>query len=124
MKPDRKKIHQKFNGHCAYCGKEITIKEMQVDHIKPKSMRVENMVLFEGVMIDETDLISNLYPSCRRCNHYKRALTVDGKYGFRYLIETLHERVESDYITKVAIDFRIVEIKEWDGLFYFEKIKQ
>jgi 5-methylcytosine-specific restriction endonuclease McrA len=33
---NRQQIHQKYNGHCAYCGCEITPKEMQVDHIVSK----------------------------------------------------------------------------------------
>ena len=29
----RMKVWQKYNGHCAYCGCEIMLEEMQVDHI-------------------------------------------------------------------------------------------
>ena len=36
MKIDRQKVYDKYNGHCAYCGKPITIKDNQVDHILPK----------------------------------------------------------------------------------------
>jgi predicted restriction endonuclease len=32
-KETRKFIHEKYNGHCAYCGIKMTIKEMQVDHL-------------------------------------------------------------------------------------------
>jgi 5-methylcytosine-specific restriction endonuclease McrA len=35
MKINREEVYNKCSGHCAYCGKEITIKQMQVDHIKP-----------------------------------------------------------------------------------------
>ncbi len=31
MKIDRKSVYEKFDGRCAYCGREITIKQMQVD---------------------------------------------------------------------------------------------
>ena len=31
----RQKIYDKYNGHCAYCGKELTFEQMQVDHIEP-----------------------------------------------------------------------------------------
>ena len=30
MKIDRQKVYDKYNGHCAYCGKAITIKDMTV----------------------------------------------------------------------------------------------
>ena len=31
----RLKVYDKYRGHCAYCGKEIVMKDMQVDHIIP-----------------------------------------------------------------------------------------
>lgn len=34
-KQERMEIYNKYGGHCAYCGKEIEYKDMQVDHIKP-----------------------------------------------------------------------------------------
>ena len=36
QKIDRAKVHQKYKGYCGYCGKVITLKEMQVDHMKPR----------------------------------------------------------------------------------------
>ena len=36
-KHDRIKIHAKHRGRCAYCGAEIALKDMQVDHIVPKA---------------------------------------------------------------------------------------
>ena len=53
-------VYNKYNGRCAYCGHEITIKEMQVDHIIPKRL-------------GGADALGNYNPSCRICNHYKRA---------------------------------------------------
>lgn len=35
-KEDRLKIYRKYDGHCAYCGKSIEYKDMQVDHLVPK----------------------------------------------------------------------------------------
>lgn len=32
-KKTRKLVFNKYNGHCAYCGCELTMKTMQVDHI-------------------------------------------------------------------------------------------
>ncbi len=107
MKIDRAKIHAKYNGCCAYCGKGITIKEMQVDHIKPK---------WDG----GTDAEDNLNPSCRRCNHYKREKNLE---QFRLAMKTLHERVSAIYISKVAIDYGIITVQPFDGLFHFEKLE-
>ncbi len=102
--PIRQAVYAKCDGRCGYCGKHITYKQMQVDHIHPKSR-------------NGTNHIDNLMPSCRRCNHYKRSLTVE---DFRERITTLHERLNS-YIIEVAKDYGIVEIKPHEGIFYYEK---
>lgn len=109
-KIDRGKIYEKYGGHCGYCGKLITLKEMQVDHIEPKcnGFRDYNKVYNEG----------NLMPTCRRCNHYKRG---DNLEQFRFKMKSLHERVVSHYIGKVALDYDIVTLSPFDGIFYFEK---
>jgi len=94
----------KFNKHCAYCGKELEYKDMQIDHMYPKTYGGNNELI-------------NLMPSCRRCNHYKRDMTLK---EFRHLIKTLHERIQAQYISKVAIDYGIVTIRPFSGMFYFE----
>ena len=104
-KERREKVWLKFNKHCAYCGKEIEYKDMQIDHMIPKAFNGNND--FE-----------NLMPSCRRCNHYKREENLE---GFRRLMKTLHERIQNQYTAKVAIDYGIIKIKPFNGTFYFEK---
>lgn len=105
----RYRIWLKYNQHCAYCGREIEYKDMQVDHFIAK--RYSN----------NDNSFTNLMPSCRRCNHYKRVKDVE---QFRLLMKTLHERISSQYISKVAIDYGIIKIKPFDGKFYFEKFKE
>jgi CRISPR/Cas system Type II protein with McrA/HNH and RuvC-like nuclease domain len=117
VKEERIIVYKKYNCRCAYCGKEITFKQMQVDHMSPKHLSWMNKVLFEGVVIDKTNDIENLMPSCRRCNHYKRGDTVE---SFRKSMLTLHERIAAHYINKVAIDFGMMIIKPFSGKFYFE----
>lgn len=113
MKIDRQKVYQKCTGHCGYCGKAINFKDMQVDHIIP----------LWYISLDKTNNHlnneDNLMPSCRSCNHYKRG---DNLEQFRTKMTTLHDRVCSHYIGKVALDYNIVYIKPFDGVFYFEKI--
>lgn len=104
-KSDRIAVHKKYGGRCAYCGKLIDIKDMQVDHIKP-------------VRLGGKDEMDNYNPSCRRCNHYKRAHNLE---FFRGMLKTIHRRLEDIYIVKVAIDYGIITIKDFDGKFYFEK---
>lgn len=104
-KKDREIAYNKYNGHCAYCGKEIEIKGMQIDHIIP-------------VRKGGKDILANFNPACCRCNHYKRTYDIE---QFRELIKTIHERIEKLYIVKVAIDFGIITIKQFDGKFHYEK---
>ena len=113
----REKIHNKFDGHCAYCGREISFTEMQVDHYYPQCKAKFYLRRFKIDVHAET----NLMPTCRRCNHYKRARTPN---QFRELMITLHERLEGIYILKVAVDFGMANIKPFDGLFHFEKLRQ
>jgi len=115
----RRKVWRKYNKHCAYCGKLIEYKDMQVDHMYPKHLiawlpddRARKVHGFA------TNDMVNLMPSCRRCNHYKRQQTLE---GFRRTMMTLHERIQGLYIGKVAIDYGIVTIKSFNGKFYFEK---
>lgn len=120
-KQQRLDIWLKYDGHCAYCGKVIEYKAMQVDHIFPNHMnhylKSTTMKRLAGVDIDSIDHFDNINPSCRQCNHYKRALTLE---EFRTRIKTLHERIIKQYICKVAVDFGIIQIQEWDGKFYYE----
>lgn len=103
-------VHQKYDGHCAYCGKKISLSEMQVDHFKP--LRAWN----------EEDCgsndLPNLMPSCRRCNHYKRAHTLD---VFRQYIEEIPTKLKQDYIYKVALDYGLIEEHPRKIKFYFER---
>lgn len=112
MKINRQEVLEKYGNKCGYCGKELNLKTMQVDHIEPKW----NVNQSNFKTINEID---NLMPTCRRCNHYKRG---DNLKQFRNKMQTLHERVCSHYIGKVALDYGIVEIQPFDGKFFFERI--
>lgn len=83
----REEVHKKFEGCCAYCGKEIEYKAMQVDHIIPQDnyrlmngetleRRKEAIIQRHGYFI-EMNSIDNLNPACRRCNKWKHSMTVE-----------------------------------------------
>lgn len=115
MTIDRQKVWQKYSGHCAYCGCEITIKQMQVDHIRPK------LWFYKGVRSEipeyhHDDLI-NLNPSCRQCNFYKSTFTID---EFRKQLLSLHIRIQNPFINRLGEKYGIVSIKPFEGKFYFE----
>jgi hypothetical protein len=116
-KEQRIKVYNKYSGHCAYCGKEISLKDMQVDHIVPK--RAHPLYLID--LPNGVDGADNLNPSCRRCNHYKRAENLE---TFRKMLKTLHERTQIIYINKVAEDYGIIKVNPWDGKFYFERVEE
>ena len=121
-KETRQKVYEKYHGHCAYCGKEITIGEMQVDHAIPFAGEIYGRDR-EKVrqMIDDNSIndFSNLMPACRACNFYKGIGDIE---GFRNRIKNkLDHTCRCTFQARLAIQFGIIEYKHWDGKFYFEK---
>lgn len=115
MKIDRKAVHEKYHGHCAYCGKAIKLSEMQVDHLIPKAK--EDVFNYEQI-----NDYSNLMPACRRCNHYKRANSLE---LFRMLIQGIPSRLmEREYIFKVGVDYGFFSPKDREVTFYFEQVER
>ena len=106
----REAVYAKYNGHCAYCGKEIAHKDMQVDHFVAKRSWSES----------GTDDLENLMPSCRMCNHYKRANSLE---VFRTYIQEIPRKLRQNYIYKVGIAYGNVVEREQPIVFYFEKME-
>lgn len=106
---DRQVIYSKYDSHCAYCGKELTIEETQVDHLKPLRLGGE-------------DEMSNYMPTCRMCNHYKRGNTLE---GFRKAIERIPAKLQRDsYIYRVGVQYGNVISHTKRITFYFEEIEK
>ena len=120
----RQSVYNKYGGRCAYCGKEITYKEMQVDHLFPKCLAhlytSSWSILTDNLIGESVEDFSNLMPSCRRCNHYKRAYRLE---EFRDMMVTIHKRIAENYICKVGLDYGIIIIKPFSGKFYFETLE-
>lgn len=110
----RLKVWNKYNKRCAYCGEELEYKQMQVDHIVSK-LQYE---IQGGEGLNDFD---NLNPSCRGCNFYKSANDLE---LFRKQLSTLHERIMKTFISRLGSKYKIIDIKPFDGKFYFEKFKQ
>ena len=109
-KKTREAVWNKYNGRCAYCGREIAYKDMQVDHFRPlRAWDTEDA---------GTDDISNLMPACRMCNHYKRANTLE---TFRRYIAEIPKKLRNDYIYKVGVVYGNVIENEKSIKFYFEE---
>ena len=126
MKFDRHKVYSKYNGHCAYCGCEITLKEMQVDHVIPQKRFDYHMAAKKYFVpkflyhVDNVNHPDNLMPACRQCNFYKGDFNLN---SFRNQIATaLKQNIEKPFQFRLGIKYGMVEVKEWDTQFYFEKI--
>jgi 5-methylcytosine-specific restriction endonuclease McrA len=118
-KINREEVYNKCEGHCGYCGKEITIKQMQVDHIKPL-YRNDKVTTLEVWGVERgSDNFDNLMPSCARCNRWKSTFSLD---MFRKEIEHQIERLNkynNNY--RMAKDFGLIQETIIPIVFYFEK---
>lgn len=86
---------------------------MQVDHYYPFRLAQHYLLNFRINVHDHR----NLLPSCKTCNHYKRADTPE---EFRKKMVSLHDRINKIYINKVGVAFGMVSVNKFSGYFYFE----
>lgn len=116
-KSERLAVYDKTNGHCAYCGKEITLQQMQVDHVVP----VEFYEAYKA-MGQDLNAMDNLLPACRSCNNYKHTLTLE---KFRAALEHMPDVLARDNVTyRNAVRFGLVNPAPHPIKFYFEQIEQ
>ena len=119
MKIDRQLVYQKCNGRCAYCGVEIDIKQMQVDHIQPHWHTITEQELKKYNITKVSYDIENLNPSCSRCNKWKSTYSLE---VFRNVIETSLMRLERDTPNfRLARDYGLLTETPKRIKFYFEK---
>ena len=111
-KKTRQFVYDKLGGHCAYCGKKIEIKDMQIDHVYPLKLQYKTF--------DDLDVVENMLPACRKCNRYKYTLTLS---KFRKRIEELTENLERNSVAyRNAVSFNQVIPNKHKQEFYFEKV--
>lgn len=117
-KVDRLAVHSKYDGRCAYCGKEITVKQMQVDHIEPHFHTwTEEEALFHNIKKGSHEM-ENLNPSCARCNKWKSTFSIE---QFRNQVQTSIDRLRRDTPNfNLALDYGLIELKPITVKFYFE----
>lgn len=131
----REQVYEKYNGHCAYCGRKLTLKEMQVDHIYSVCHAELNE---KGKVVDVGDIkdgeydpeylkekashvndIDNLMPACRQCNFYKGAMNIE---AFRNQLETtLFYNTIDTFQFCLAERYGLVKATPHHIRFYFEK---
>lgn len=132
-KKQRQVVYDKYEGHCAYCGEEIALKYMQIDHIIPQlnwNVIFKNKVhgaldymipyFLIHLTIDDLHHIDNLNPACRVCNKWKNSHHLE---LFRSKLEAQTKRLRlrsANY--RMAIRYGLIEeIKVEKIVFYFEK---
>lgn len=108
----REQVYKMFDGHCAYCGCKIEYKDMQVDHIK-------SHMINKGI-----DDISNYYPSCKDCNHFKMCFPIERfRNNIKDTIKTCSKRNQNYLWDRIYRKYGLNENPNKQIVFYFEKIK-
>ncbi|MCL2650297.1 MAG: HNH endonuclease [Candidatus Azobacteroides sp.] len=109
MKINREQVYKKYNGHCAYCGKEITMNEMQIDHFKAQIWSKNPDNSFE-----------NLMPSCAECNRYKSAWNIE---VIRNWLEKSKMKLLKTQDLRILNRLGVFYIYDKQIKFYFEQLK-
>ena len=136
MKIDRAAVYKKYDGHCAYCGCKLTMKQMQVDHIIPQYLigaylvngdkylelrptPIEQKAAMSIFEYTDGDHMDNLLPSCRQCNFYKQTFSID---DFRHNLEdTIWHKLEKDFNYRLLKKYGCIEEHREPIVFYFER---
>jgi 5-methylcytosine-specific restriction endonuclease McrA len=127
-KQQREKIHQKYNAKCAYCGCDVTVRQMQVDHVIPKTFFIEHVrkkirVPYFLTHLTESDVNhdDNLNPSCISCNKWKSAHDLETYRNEIYEQVKRLNIYSSNY--RMAKKYGLIQETLKPIKFYFESIK-
>lgn len=105
---NRRDVYNKYDGHCAYCGKKIEFDDMTIDHILPQSKGGK-------------DTPENTVPACQLCNNQKADRSVE---EFRDFISNLTDSLDENKQYRLAIRYKkVVPVKPASVDFYFESHK-
>lgn len=110
-------LYEKYNHKCAYCGCDLEIKDMQVDHIKSV---YANADISQNMSESELYDISNLLPSCRQCNFYKSTMDIE-KFRER-LADTLMKNLQKNFNYKLALKYGLIKENIKPIEFYYEHL--
>lgn len=135
----RELVYSKYDGHCAYCGKKIAMKDMQVDHLYSKYLyscykdKIEDLRLHPERYTeyerehakgfpDNIDDLDNLMPACRSCNFRKGEMQLD---MFREeLRKQAATEMQKRFQARQSVDYGLIEWHDHEITFYFEKINK
>lgn len=138
----RELVYNKYGGHCAYCGKKIDIKDMQIDHFKPilrgwsdkyindsnenydEYVRVHRLLQYPILPFEKykitrgKDDISNYMPACRSCNFRKGTSDIE---TLRKEIGLQAERLMATFQGRMSAAYGLIQYKPHEIKFYYEK---
>jgi len=123
-KAQREQLKNKFGGHCAYCGCDLSDK-WHADHIeavKRELISVPNVgIRTTGELTrPHLDTIENMNPACVPCNSNKSSMSLE---SWRKLIahyrdvQLLRDSTHARHLHR----FGLIEIKSDPVVFFFEK---
>ena len=125
MAINRQEVFDKYDGHCAYCGEELSINAFQVDHIWPQARfhlyakkQLETCV---AKIKAQFNGITNLNPACRECNYEKRTKSME---GFRKSLGKKLHRLHKLFNFRIAVKYGQVRATAQPIVFYFETFEK
>lgn len=119
----RQQVLEKYGGKCAYCGVDLTLSTLNIDHIKPIFRKTPPEFMERYYHTDKgTDNIENYNPSCKSCNSLKHTWTIE---QFRREINLKHERLlKTNPGYRLLLKLGIIIKKEENAIFYYERVEQ
>lgn len=139
----RRLVYAKYGGHCAYCGKKLEMKDMQVDHLVPilrgdsdeyiqshnagydkyvrehKELHLPIQSYEDYKIVRGKDDISNYMPACRQCNFRKGTSDLE---TFRQEIRRQAEGVMKTFQGRMSEAYGLIEFHDKPVVFYFERV--
>lgn len=110
-------VYDKYGGRCAYCGRELRLDEMQVDHIVPV-WRGHGKGSHPYGRDKGSDTPDNYNPACRACNFRKGTLSVE---EFRKALrEQCAGAVKRSFQVRQSIAYGLLSWHDKEIVFYFE----
>ena len=94
-------VLEKTEWRCSYCGCDIDIRSMVVDHLISLHNHGE-------------DVLDNMVPACHECNYYKGGCNPPGFK--RKLKKAFAMKEKCDFVKRLEKKY-----DGWGGVFYFER---
>lgn len=118
----REAVYKMYDGHCAYCGCELEMKDMQADHVESVYRNWFNQYNGTALSVNELNSLSNFMPACRACNFYKGTSSID---TFReHLTTMLYRNLADNFNYKLLKKYGMIKEDIKPVVFYFEKQEQ